>query len=115
LDRNRNIGSYDLKAMGVRNTLILRKMETRNILLVIFIEDHEVFKSESSISLNCSSDQTVKQVIEQITNTLKVPVGSEDDNFALFIPTKKSKKGIFMEKSKTLQSFGFQNQVNRFY
>lgn len=58
----------------------------------------------------------MKDVISRICSKASIQISlDEQDSCALFLPTIKSKTGIFMEREKILKSFHLPNRVNIYF
>lgn len=59
-----------------------------------------------------STTNTVQDVVNRIAKKASVHINPEEqDSCGLFLPTAKSKKGVFMEYSRTIKSFRLRNRV----
>jgi hypothetical protein len=93
----------------IQMTLILRRVKNA-LALNIFIEDYEKLHAPKLVTLHCSPEETVQQVMERII-VMESLILREEDSLALYMPTKKSKKGVLMERGKILSSFGLPDKV----
>eukprot|EP01117_Protostelium_nocturnum_P008039 TRINITY_DN2863_c0_g1_i1.p1 TRINITY_DN2863_c0_g1~~TRINITY_DN2863_c0_g1_i1.p1 ORF type:complete len:1209 (+),score=435.43 TRINITY_DN2863_c0_g1_i1:443-4069(+) len=80
-----------------------------NIIVNIIMESEGDKSSSMSVSERFHSSDTVQRVVEKVIERIGEVLGSLSDRdknaCALFIPTNKSKTGIFMERNKTLAHY----------
>ncbi len=65
-------------------------------------------------TMKIETNQTVAQVIKQIAK--RNPLAQESDNFSLFLPPKTSSdSGIWLDESRTLESYNLVEKVRKNY
>lgn len=90
-----------------KETLILKKKSTQQVILQVVVEDYEELQMAMSISHIFKKSDTVQNVIEYIANRGGPDLLKNKDNCVLFSPSMRSKKGYFMEPERTLGFFRF--------
>jgi hypothetical protein len=97
---------------GQEKISLTLKRNAKTLVLTIVFEGQPV----PSITETCNKSDTIQKLIEQLAEKNPQHVNNkDDDSCALFLPTKKSKKGIFLERNKTVKSYHLTNGVRRAY
>jgi hypothetical protein len=96
--------------------LELKRIEKESIALTIYFEEKSAKQEGRADSFRVFKDtfhvsDTVQSVINKIAENAPEKIQNNEDSCALFLPTRKSKKGVFMEKNRTLQSYNLSGMV----
>jgi len=92
------------------DTLVLKKVKTKMIRLHFYIEDYKELNCAMTVAHDFPvvPSLTISDLIHVIANKPSVQIPQEKiEDIALFLPTKKSKKGLFLERSKDLVTLDF--------
>ena len=84
------------------------------IRLHFYIEDYKLLNCAMTVAQDFPvvSSLTIDDVIHVIANKASVQIPQEKiEDIALFLPTKKSKKGLFLERGKDLLGLDFADKV----
>lgn len=79
----------------------------REVVLTVFVKG---MSSDRKLEITACVKDSIMSVVEHIANECRI-AREEHKDCALFIPTIKSKTGLFMEYEKTLEAYAIKKKV----